>query len=535
MANRDFDPDVPTVNVVPKEPSNLLLGIAAIGEQAAEASENSKLLMYGAQAHAQFKAVDAQYRQQFADNPNAPEATKWLQDQRQQISDKLGGQLSPLYQRQWQSKVTELGAQSDVSNEMWGFHQNYRNAVNNTNVAYKTYLDVGNQDGKAYGVSDATDGGNIMNFLGARQTITDHSVPFIGADKTNELVKNFDADYVKSFVAGVAETSPQKALGLLNMPEIQQHFTTMDRDDMLQVVKRTAKAQQMMQSMSVTTNDGQLNDLVNDTQTTYYEKRAKIDQLDLAGAISPTAAGKARRVIKSSSDLDAQTDTPVMASLVNQIYDLNANASTNGEDYLRGVRNVQEQILDMQAEGKLTAPDAGKMQNQVRTLTSAKLASATQSVGLQFYDANQKFNILPPEFRGDATRQLFYASDGKNFSPQQFVATAQGIIDGINQKRRAAAQDAIKQVSQTDAQMLQELKATPADIEETAKKYHISTDEVIRQLRQKRLNKGAPARAGRQTRSTGGEEDLPAASSGSPAAPVSDEPPINPDNEGAEQ
>lgn len=514
MANRDFDPDVPTVTVTPKNvQTDLLMGISEIGAKAAEASEQSKLLMYGAQAHAAFKGVDAQYRMQFADNPGSTEAQAWLAEQRQQISDKLGGNISTFYQRQWTSKITELGSQSDISNEMWGVHQNYRNTVNNTNVAMKTYLDVGNKDGQAYGQSEATDGGNIMNFLTARQSLTDAAAPLIGADKAGAMLKNFDTDYAKSFVAGVAESNPQKALSLLSMPEVNQHFTTQDRDDMIQVIHRTQKAQQMAQSMSLTVNDSKLADLVNDSSTTYYEKRAQLDQLDMQGAITPTAAAKARRVIKSSEDLETQTDTPAMAGIVNQIYDLNANAATNGDDYLRGVRNVQNQILDMQGNGSLTARDAIKLQNQVRTLTSAKLSSATQSVGLEFYDANKKFDVLPPEFRGDATRQLFYAQDGKSLTPQQIQSTAMGIIDNINSQRRSSAQQAIKTVSESDTEMLRAINATMEDVKETATLHHVSTDEVLRQIRSARLakmDKSRPAKVGKYS-SAESPDDLPAA------------------------
>lgn len=514
MAQRDFDPDVPTTDVTPLNAStNLMLGLSEVGAKAAEASEQSKLLMYGAQAHAAFKGLDAQYRMKFADSPGSPEATDWLTEQRKQVSDSLGSNISSFYQREWQNKVTELGSASDISNDMWGVHQNYHNAINNTNVAMKTYLDVGNQDGQAYGVSPATDGGNVMNFLQARQNLTDGAQAFIGADKTDALLKNFDTDYAKSFVAGVAQSNPQKALQLLQMPEVQQHFSTQDQTDMIDVINRTQKAQKLAATMSLTANDGQLTGLVNDPNSTYYEKRAQIDQMDMQGTISPTAAAKARRVIKSSDDLDTQTDTPVMSGIVNQIYDLNANAATNGDDYLRGIRNIQNQILDKQGDGSLTSRDAIKLQNQVRTLSSAKLASATQSAGLEFYDANQKFNVLPPEYRGDATRQLFYAQDGANMTPQQLQASAMGIIDSINQQRRTATQASVKAATQGDGDMLKGFGATMDDVNETARLHHISPEEVLRQLRQNKLNQMDKSRPGavKGVRSDEGSDDLPAA------------------------
>lgn len=514
MANReailDQNPDV--TNVVPQNPDALAAGIASVGAQAAEANEQSKLLVYGSQMHAQFKGLDAQFRMQYADTPNDPQGLKDLQAARQQISDNLGQNISSLYSRQWQDKTAELGAQSDATNEMWSVHQNYHNAINNTNTAMQNYLQLGNQDGKAYGASGQSDGAGVLNFLTARQQMESAVTPILGNDKAGAMLRNFNADYVKSFVAGVAETNPQQALSLINDPNVQAHFSTQDRDDMVQVIARVQKSQQLAQQLSVTKNNSQLGDVVNDPQADYYQKRAQIDQLDMAGSVTPAAAAQARRVIKSSADLDTQTDTPVMASLISRVYDLNASAATNGADYLRGVRDLQTEILQHQADGSLTAPDASKLNRQLTTLTSAKLASATQSVGNEFYEANQKFQALPPEFRGDATRQLFYAGDGKNFTAQQYGQAALGIIDNINAKRRSAAQQTIQQTSQSDAEMLKQIKATPADVTATAKKYNISEQEVINQLRQARLNKQGQKRPGKVTVSSSAsdEGDMPA-------------------------
>lgn len=507
-------------HVVAEEPGTLAVGIAHIGAKAAESSEESKLLMYGAQMHAQYKALDSKFRMDYADNPQDPQGLRDLAESRQQLAASYSDKISSFYTRKWQEKTADLASQSDISNEAWSVQQNYHNTINNTNTAMKTYLDMGNKDGQAFGATESTDGSNVMNFLTARQQLTDFAGPTLGKDKAGAILKNFDADYVKSFVSGVAENNPVKAEQLLEMPEIKQHFSTQDREDMTSQIARVKKMKDMQQSLSVTVNNSALTDIANDSQSTYYEKRAKIDQLDMAGAITPQAAAKARRVIKSSADLDTQTDTPVMAEIINQIYDLNATSTTNGDDYLRGVRNVQNQILDMQSTGKLTGPDAVKLNKQLTTLTSNKLASATQQVGNEFYSANQKFTQLPPEFRGEATRQLFYASDGKNFTPQQFDTAALSIIDNVNKQRRDHAQQVISATSKNDTDMLKELGYSSADVTATAKQHHVSEEEVIRQLRLKRLNREAQ-RAGKAP-PAGDSSFTPAPLPNTPASPAED-------------
>lgn len=489
MANRDLDFNQQVTQVTPVEPNSLPVAIAEVGAKVADQAEQSKLLVNGAQAHVAFKQLDAQFRTQYAGDPNNADGLQKLAEDRATITENLGGNISSLYQRQWQNKTTELAASSDVSNEAWATVQNRRNVVSNVNTSIKTYTDMANKDGLAFGQSDMTDGAQALNYLTARQNIEQFGNANIGSEKTQALLKDFNADYVKSFVSGVAETSPMKAAQLLQDPNIISHFTTNERDDMASQIEKVKKSQELQKQLTTTASNSQLPDIVNDPNSTYYEKRAAIDQMDMAGSVTPKAASQARRVIKSSADLDSQTDTPVMADVINKVYDLNANSNTNASDYLRGVQNLQETILEKQGNGQLTAIDAGKLNKQITDLTSKRLSDATQNVGNTFYESNQKFNVLPPEYRGQATRQLFYASDyaksttGQDFTKEQYNQKALAIIDNIQQSRRTAALATVHATTQSDPVFLKSINASPSDVTATAKAHGISEGEVIRQLR----------------------------------------------------
>lgn len=497
MANRDlnFTPNV--TNVTPVNPDGFAPAVANLAAQVADTSEQSKLLANTAAAHVQFKALDAQYREKFAGDPNNPEGQKWLAEQRQNVTDSLGENISSLYMGDWANKTTKLAASSDVSNEAWALHQNHVNTINNVNNSIQTYTDMANKDGQAFGASDGSDGSAIMNFSKASQEISSFGYAHLGQAKTDALLQHFSSDYAKAFVSGVAETSPAKAIQLIQSPDIAQHFSTQDREDMIAQVEKVKKSQALATALTTTKNDSEILDIVNNPDSTYYDKRAQIDKLDMAGAITPSTAAKARRVIKSSSDLDAQTDTPVMSQIVNQIYDLNANSNSNAADYLRGVRDLQGKIIEAQADGTLTAPDAGKMNRQLSQLTNKRMSDATQSVGNDFYEANQSFNILPPEYRGDATRKLFYAGDGKSFTPAQYKAAALTIIDQINGERRAAALRTVAAAHMSDADFLKNIpNASPENITATARQHGITEAEVVQQLRAKytKAKRGAPIR-----------------------------------------
>lgn len=487
MADRNLDFDPTVTNVTPQMPDHgVITGAADFADQVAVQSANSKALNATAQTALAFRQLDGQYRQDTAGNPNDPEALADLQAKRSQVVSAIAQQVPAISSREYMTHTIQLQESSDKMNELWGMHQQVRNTKNDLDTAEKTQLDMANNAGRQFG-DDGADMGNlnsVLNFEHAQTAIKQFVTPVIGAPRTDDYLKSFSSNWVKSFVSGLAEKNPQAAAAMLQQPNIAEHFTTHDIGDMADVIKKTERQQQLIQTLQTTKNDGGLADLINDPNTSYYDKRAAIDKLDAAGQVTSKAASAARRVIKSTMDADAQTDTPVMSDIVNKAYDLNANASTNADDYLNGVQHLHQQILEAQASGKLTAPDATKITKQVNELTSKKLADATSTAGMEFYEANKKFDELPPEYRGQATRSLFYAGSGQNWTPQQYGNQATQIIQQINNKRRAAAVQTVNGIPQGDTEFLRTVpNASPEAIQATAQKYGISTQQVILQLR----------------------------------------------------
>lgn len=487
MANRgdlNFSPSV--TNVVPEIPQgNALVNMAAnIGEIAAEQSANAKALAATAQTQTAFRQLDEKFRMENADNPDNPEALKSLQDARKEIVDQIGGGVPSMVMREYTNKTVELGQQSDASNTLWATKQHMRNAMSGLQTGTNSYYQQANQAGRDYASNHEVDLSTALNYFDANATLHKFADPVLGSEKTGAYLKNFNTNYVKSFVAGVAEGDPQRAAALLEDPNIKQHFTTQDIGDMAQLIQRTQKQQQLIQTLQTVKTTGDITGLVNDPNSTYFEKRAEIDRLDMQGSITPKAAAAARRVIKSAEDLDSQTDTPVMADIVKQVYDLNENTSLKQSEYLNGIKSLQDLVLEKQGANQLSSHDAVKLTKEIQTLTQKRVSDATKSVGYQFGDANKKFDQLPPEYRGEATRQLFYNSFGQNLSKQQLSSQADGIIDQINKKRRNEALSIISRTTSDDV-FLQAAGYSRADVAETAKARGITQDQVIQAMRDK--------------------------------------------------
>lgn len=487
MANRpdDFSPTV--TNVVPQnvDTANLQSAALDIADQAATMSAHSKALLATSQTSLAFRQLDSQFRLAHSDDPTNPDALATLQAQRAEVVTNIGKGVPGMVMQDYTNKAVELGQASDTSNQLWTTKQQIRNTTANMQTQREIELTKANQSGQDF----ARSGGDIdlttaLSYAQANENIHQFADPIIGKDKTEAYLKDFNPDFVKSFVTGVASHNPQMAEKLLSDPRIADNFSSQDIGDMTNLIARTQKQNALAQSILTTKSDGQLTDIVNDPNSTYFEKRAKIDQMDMEGVITPKAAASARRVLTSSNDLDAQTDTPLMASIINKTYDLNAQAATKPADYLMGVRDIQQEVLDAQGNNQLTAKDAGKLNKQITDLTSAKLSAATQTAGSEFYQANKSFNTLPAEYRGQATRALFYAAHGQNMTPDQVKNQATQIIDQINQQRRATALTTVSRIANDDV-FLQSANITRDQVAEAAKNKGITQDQVIQLLRNK--------------------------------------------------
>lgn len=414
-----------------------------------------------------------------------------FKQQRQSLLDSYGSQISPFYKSEWDDTTRQISENNDAGIQTWGLKQTRVNSQVNMNSSVRDTMRLANVNGQQLGTGNG-DLTSMLNYSDAKQRLYDYGNEHLGEETTKESLMNFDKDYLKSFVSGVAQTNPQRAAQILNDPSVADKLTTQERDEMISMTRITQRQNNINQSMQLTGGTGDLTEILNDQNKNYFQKRLTIDQMELNGQVPTKTASLARRVLTSQKNVDSVTDSSLMGNIVTQIYDLNSNAGTNNSDYLKGVQDIQHQVLEAQDNGKLNVLDAQKLNNQIRTLTSAKVASATNAVGSSFQDANKLFQTLPPEMRGEATRQLFYqtTSDNTPQTPQQSLTAAQGIVDKMNAQRRQNALQVVNQAQQVptpdDLNFVKTKGYSQADVTETAQKYGISEAQVIQRLRAKK-------------------------------------------------
>lgn len=183
-------------------------------------------------------------------------------------------------------------------------------------------------------------------------------------------------------------------------------------------------------------------------ETDYADKLKYINEQEFLGNISSSFAQQARRVLKQFKPNNEKTMSKAQSidEILRRAYDLN-ESGVSDEDYLQGIRNIREDILQMQENGDISTQDAIKMNNQLGTATNKKVAEATSAIADGYGAAKDYIDkVLPPELRAEAVREVFYDTSNKNTGNmdkaalnQLYYNSAIKAVEKINTKNRNQA------------------------------------------------------------------------------------------------
>lgn len=184
------------------------------------------------------------------------------------------------------------------------------------------------------------------------------------------------------------------------------------------------------------------------SSASYDEKLKYINEQEFLGNISEKFATQARRNIKQfrPESRDSISTAQSISDIMEMAYDLNSG-DLSDEDYLKGIRNLRNEINTMQANGDISTKDAVKLNKQLANATNKKVAEATHEIAAGYGAAKSYIDkTLPPELQAEAYREVFYATSDKdtsNLNKQQlnqfYYNAAQQAVQNINSKNRNIA------------------------------------------------------------------------------------------------
>lgn len=423
--------------------------IADIGMKIVQQSQEAKINENISKAQLDISKLDNEFRIRAEADPFNKEMGAEYISQRRSLLAGYKEQISPFYRMQFDESVRRVTANADSQMQAWQFKQANQNTKNSITASMENNFLQASQDGMTFGTGDSNDANSMMNFATSQKELTQFISKNLGPESANTLLKDYQKDYVKSFLSGVAQTNPTKADAMLKEKGISELFTAEEIDGFDGLIRRNIRQKTIDELMAKNGYAEAATDVVYGDGD-YFTKRNAIDKMELTGLLDNKTAAQARRVLTSEKSLNGLTSNEHMSDIINQMYDLNAIQETDSEGYLTGVANLRDEILTRQASGELTAQDAQKLDKQLRSLSGQKLAQSTQRVGINFYDAKEQFNVLPPQYRGEAIRELFYRTNGDDTLPAtEMNKMTNSIIDEIKGRARQKTEQKLRAIDAT--------------------------------------------------------------------------------------
>ena len=227
--------------------------------------------------------------------------------------------------------------------------------------------------------------------------------PEYSIDERKEEGKKYVAAFDKTDIPGL-DPEGKKAV----RAELQTMFkNAYDRDKLEIVEARTASYAEQVNNLT----DVDDNVMYNPDLTT-LEKRVAINQAEVNGDITSEDAAIRVRLINSREKLNNAQTPIVEAQVITLAYDiLELNDS---EDFLIGVSNLKNRIIEEQAKGNLNPQQAKKINNIVNNLTQSRLAKSSINIAYKLGPSRDLIKDAftgNPEFIGSAMRKVFYTAE----------------------------------------------------------------------------------------------------------------------------
>jgi hypothetical protein len=138
------------------------------------------------------------------------------------------------------------------------------------------------------------------------------------------------------------------------------------------------------------------------------EKRISDVRLAVAQNKIKKESGQARiSYLNSVAKLNATTNQPLEDKLIASVYDVLYLA--DAKDYLLGMSNLKDRMLEEVAAGNLTQDQHDSVINRMAILTQARTAKSGTDLALSMNSATKIIkNLLPPESYNAGMRYIFY-------------------------------------------------------------------------------------------------------------------------------
>ena len=218
MARRDLSDARTVINQTVDTSQSLMAGIADVGKHIIEQNQKARITENMSAAQLELSALAQQYRIDFESNPEA--GVTQYKEKRKELLEKYGQDISPFFRGNWNKLSRDMQGRDDLSQQAWALQQARKNTVASVNRTIENNLKGAYAAGSQFADNDDAVIGDFLNFAAQRQNLAGFASSELGGETAQTLLKSYDQDYMKSFIAGVMEVDPIKAVNLLEDEQV---------------------------------------------------------------------------------------------------------------------------------------------------------------------------------------------------------------------------------------------------------------------------------------------------------------------------
>jgi len=196
--------------------------IAELGQNIIKENQQAKITENFSAAQIDINQMAMKYQTEYEGDPFG--GMKKFQEERDKIIEGYGNDISPFFKKPWQQDTRRLAMTNDAAMETWAYKQTKVNTVTAINRSIKNNMSQALVDGQNFGNSDEDEIGSFLNFGQAKAQLVGFADKNLGSETATKMLEDYDGDYLKSFMSGVSDSNPLKALRLMERDDVKASF-----------------------------------------------------------------------------------------------------------------------------------------------------------------------------------------------------------------------------------------------------------------------------------------------------------------------
>lgn len=341
--------------------------LAEMGKDIIRQGQEAKITENFSRAQLELNQINQQYQLDNEGNPFG--GLNDLKEKRKEVFERYGSEISPFFKGAWNKNILDLEIKDDASTEVWAFAQTKKNTVRSINQTIKNNMSQATIDGQNFGTSDADEIGSMLNYSTSKAKLISYGDKNLGAGSTTDLLESYDDNYLKSFISGVSDSNPVKALRLMERDDVKKGF----KDQGQYLKMKDAVETRALQADKIFTQREVLSALKDENNTLAKSMETNISYADLQKEFDRTNMSKSAQsfFLKANGFKDEKGENKLTNSekMIEKVglYDAIRSASEAEDIGPEQVSALQERVYSAMDRGVLNAEEGAEYINQFIT------------------------------------------------------------------------------------------------------------------------------------------------------------------------